>query len=75
VSQPIPATAAAQPTQQLASTPVAPLATPGFTCSCSRTCEQVVSCEEAYFQLNQCGCGRRDGDNDGVPCENICPGG
>jgi len=46
-----------------------------FTCDCSKTCSQMISCNEAYFQLNQCGCTRRDGDNDGVPCENICPGG
>ena len=48
---------------------------PAFTCDCSKTCPQMLSCEEAYFQLNTCGCGRRDGDNDGVPCEIICPGG
>ena len=35
----------------------------------------MASCQEAYFQLNQCGCGQRDNDNDGVPCESICPGG
>lgn len=44
----------------------------GYTCSCSKTCPQMASCEEAYFQLNQCGCGARDGDNDGIPCESIC---
>jgi endonuclease YncB( thermonuclease family) len=46
-----------------------------FTCDCSRKCSEMVSCEEAYFQLSQCGCGVRDGDGDGVPCETICPGG
>lgn len=46
-----------------------------FTCSCSRTCTQMSSCEEAYYQLNTCGCARRDTDHDGVPCENICTGG
>ena len=46
-----------------------------FTCNCDKTCEQMASCDEAYFQLNQCGCGRRDGDGDGVPCEDICSGG
>ncbi|MBU0708447.1 hypothetical protein KJ596_01700 [Patescibacteria group bacterium] len=30
------------------------------------------SCQEAYYQLNTCGCGKRDGNNDGVPCESIC---
>ena len=48
---------------------------PGFTCDCSKTCGAMASCEEAYFQLNQCGCSARDGDGDGVPCESICPGG
>lgn len=43
-----------------------------FTCNCSKTCTKMSSCEEAYFQLINCGCGVRDGDNDGVPCENIC---
>lgn len=47
---------------------------PAFACDCSKTCPQMASCEEAYFQLS-CGCGRRDADNDGVPCEEICPGG
>jgi hypothetical protein len=30
------------------------------------------SCKEARFYLTQCGLGRLDGDNDGVPCEAIC---
>ena len=46
-----------------------------YSCDCSKTCPNMSSCKEAYYQLNSCGCGRRDGDNDGVPCENICPGG
>lgn len=44
----------------------------GYTCNCSKTCTQISSCEEAYFQLNQCGCSARDGDKDGVPCESLC---
>lgn len=44
----------------------------GYTCNCSKTCGQMSSCEEAYFQLNTCGCSARDGDKDGVPCESIC---
>lgn len=62
---------AAQPPAQS----TAPPAAPGFTCNCSKTCPQMASCDEAYFQLNQCGCSARDGDHDGVPCESICPGG
>lgn len=46
-----------------------------WTCDCSKTCPNMSTCEEAYFQLNSCGCSIRDGDNDGVPCENICLGG
>jgi micrococcal nuclease len=46
-----------------------------WLCNCSKTCPNMSSCEEAYFQLNTCGCSIRDGDKDSVPCENICPGG
>lgn len=52
--------------------PAAPL--PAFTCDCSKSCEAMVSCEEAYFQLRQCGCSKRDRNNDGVPCESRCGG-
>lgn len=44
----------------------------GFTCNCSKLCGSMASCEEAYYQLNTCGCSKRDGDSDGVPCETIC---
>ncbi len=70
--------AAAQPQQaQPAQVSAPPTTVPGpqFSCNCSKTCTQMASCAEAYFQLNPCRCGRRDGDNDGVPCESICPGG
>lgn len=43
----------------------------GFSCNCSKTCGS-MSCQEAYFQLNQCGCSARDSDNDGIPCESQC---
>mgnify|MGYP003759624421 CR=1 FL=1 len=57
--------------------PQTPVVTPPpntgtFGCDCSKLCTQMSSCEEAYFQLNQCGCEARDGNNDGVPCESIC---
>ncbi len=55
--------------------PIAPKINYGYSCSCSKTCSQMSSCDEAYYQLNNCGCGKRDGDSDGVPCESICPGG
>ena len=47
----------------------------GFQCNCSKPCTKIVSCDEAYYQLIQCGCTKRDGDKDGVPCEDVCPGG
>ena len=37
----------------------------------ARTCRQVSSCREAVILW--CGGYRRaDGDNDGIPCENVC---
>lgn len=54
---------AAQPTTQ----PVS-----GFSCDCAKTCKQMSSCQEAYYQLQVCGCSARDGDDDGVPCEDLC---
>ena len=36
-----------------------------------RTCKSVSSCEEAV-QLWCGGYRRADGDNDGIPCENVC---
>lgn len=49
--------------------------TGGYTCDCSKSCTAIASCEEAYFQLNNCGCSARDGDGDGIPCESLCSGG
>ncbi|MCY4070520.1 MAG: SH3 domain-containing protein [Chloroflexi bacterium] len=74
VSQP---SAAAQAPAQQAQQPAQPQspAQPAFSCNCSKTCSAMSSCQEAYFQLNNCGCRRRDNDGDGVPCETICPGG
>ncbi len=53
----------------------APVAMPttgsSYTCNCFKTCAQ-MDCAEAYYQLNTCGCSKRDNDNDGVPCESKC---
>jgi micrococcal nuclease len=65
---PNPAPAVIPPAPQ----PVAPPPSSGFVCNCSKLCTQMASCQEAYFQLNSCGCGERDSDNDGIPCESIC---
>lgn len=52
--------------------PVTQSNTGSYSCSCSKSCDAMASCEEAYYQLNQCGCSARDGDGDGVPCESMC---
>ncbi len=43
-----------------------------YTCDCSKTCPQMSSCEEAQYQLNVCGCTRRDADKDGIACDADC---
>lgn len=58
-----------QPTQKPAFAPKKK--STSYTCNCRKTCSN-MTCAEAYFQLNTCGCGARDGDNDGIPCENVC---
>ena len=56
----------------LAETPFAPFLTAqAFSCS-GKTCTQMSSCAEACHALLVCGDTRRDGDGDGIPCENIC---
>ncbi|MFQ3253711.1 MAG: hypothetical protein ACI9U6_002011 [Loktanella salsilacus] len=42
-----------------------------FDCS-DRSCKALSSCEEACHKLLVCGQAKRDGDNDGIPCENLC---
>lgn len=49
-----------------------PKASGSYTCDCSKLCSQISTCDEAYFQLNSCGCTKRDSDGDGVPCESLC---
>ena len=43
-----------------------------FSCSPRKNCGHMSSCAEARFHFTQCGNGRLDGDNDGIPCESIC---
>lgn len=60
--------------QPYAGKPVLVAATAGqFNCSPRKTCGQMSSCAEARYHLEQCGNGRLDQDNDGIPCESICP--
>lgn len=42
-----------------------------FDCSPSY-CSQMSSCAEAHHKLTVCGHSKRDGDNDGIPCEDLC---
>jgi len=43
-----------------------------LSCGTRKTCKQMRSCTEAVFHLRQCGDRKRDGDGDGIPCENLC---
>jgi len=43
-----------------------------YACNCSKTCAQMSSCVEAQYQLDTCGCSRRDADNDGIACDADC---
>jgi len=43
-----------------------------YACDCSKTCSQMSSCAEAQYQLNVCGCTRRDADKDGIACDADC---
>jgi len=45
---------------------------PSFECDCSKVCGAMISCQEANYQLNICGCSQRDANNDGVPCNSMC---
>lgn len=42
-----------------------------YDCS-DRSCKALRSCDEACYKLMVCGQRKRDGDNDGIPCENLC---
>gem|GEM_PF-5350362 len=45
--------------------------TPSYKCNCKKTCPN-MSCDEAQFQLNSCGCKARDADKDGIACDSQC---
>lgn len=75
VTTTVPATTAT--TSQAVSTPVptqAIVTRGGASCNGATTCGQMVSCEQARACL-AAGRSSLDRDNDGVPCESICPGG
>lgn len=43
-----------------------------FSCKLLKSCSQMRSCEEAKFQLTQCGNQNIDGNHDGIPCAKLC---
>jgi len=45
-----------------------------FAQSCERhpTCTKMRSCAEADYYFRVCGDTERDGDGDGIPCEELC---
>lgn len=43
-----------------------------YRCDGRTRCSQMTSCEEAKFFLANCPGTQMDGDNDGVPCEQMC---
>lgn len=56
------------------SSPIPPVIRAVAGCGGATTCGQMASCDQAYACLNA-GDNGLDRDNDGVPCESICPGG
>jgi len=42
-----------------------------YICNCSKTCPN-LSCAEAQYQLNSCGCTARNADRDGIACDSQC---
>lgn len=72
-------TGSTAPVQNVQSTPAPlveqPVAPPaGASCNGARTCGDMSTCEQAYACLAG-GRSSLDRDKDGVPCEDICPGG
>ena len=63
----------ASPVVQPVATQV-PVAQPSTGCGGATRCSEMASCAQAYACLNA-GISQLDRDNDGVPCEAICPGG
>ena len=44
----------------------------GQSCTPALYCTEMRDCAEADFHFRQCGEAERDGDSDGIPCENLC---
>lgn len=48
-----------------------PAAAQDFDCA-DKYCSRMSSCAEAHHKLTVCHQSKRDGDGDGIPCENVC---
>lgn len=46
--------------------------TNNFSCAGKKKCSDLKSCDEAKFQLKNCGQKHLDGDRDGTPCNRLC---
>lgn len=58
------------PKVELPSAP--PQATSNSVCGTKTYCNQMKSCAEAKYFLDECGLDRLDADSDGIPCETAC---
>jgi deoxyribonuclease-1 len=43
-----------------------------YSCDVKKTCGQMNTCDEAKFQLKECGNTSLDRDGDGIPCVSLC---
>ncbi|MCB1386156.1 MAG: excalibur calcium-binding domain-containing protein [Nitratireductor sp.] len=43
-----------------------------FSCEPRKSCGQMLTCDEAYYHLQQCGNSQLDGNGDGIPCNSLC---
>jgi micrococcal nuclease len=53
-------------------TPTPAPQTNSFACDCSKSCNDISTCEEATFQLKSCSCKSLDGNSDGIACNSLC---
>lgn len=51
---------------------LAPAVAQAQSCNREPKCTQIRTCQEADFYFRQCGHLKRDGDHDGIPCEDLC---
>ncbi|WP_223670871.1 excalibur calcium-binding domain-containing protein [Kangiella shandongensis] len=51
---------------------ISPIKLQNPKCGQKYYCKEMTSCSEAQFYYRQCKLYKLDGDNDGIPCENVC---